>query len=392
MKNILAIASVLPIPGLRKENNVILRLYQQIQQDNPGVRVSLWLPLAWPFPYLSLFKGSAAGFMKLHRQGSYQTGGLTVNLLKGIRFRAPRPLYSLVLLQAWLFYRLNKSALISCIREEGITVIHAHYGFFDGYIAWRLSRETGIPYVVTLRKEREYFRHLHYKRYMKKILAEAQAVTTPSAYMKEFLAALGDYPVVHAIPHGIEPEFIQESAENREALNPSLCRILTVSRLLDWKRVDVIIEALKDLEGSWHYTLIGQGPQKRKIKAMIKRYALEDRVTLVDGVEYSQMKSVYSRHDLFVLPSYPETFGRVYFEAMAAGLPVICADKLSINGFFTPGKEGFAVDPQDPEALSARLKELISDSKKREAMGRAAQELVKGYTWANVGSQYFNLL
>ena len=91
-----------------------------------------------------------------------------------------------------------------------------------------------------------------------------------------------------------------------------------------------------------------------------------------------------ANYDIFILPSYYETFGRVYFEAMAAGIPVICAKNSGIYGYFKESVEGFSVDHKDINDICSKLELLIKDPSLRTQIGRNARKLVEAYTWENV--------
>jgi len=90
------------------------------------------------------------------------------------------------------------------------------------------------------------------------------------------------------------------------------------------------------------------------------------------------------RHDIYVMPSFFETFGRVYFEVMAMGIPIICAKNSGIYGIFKDGEEGLSVDHRDLESIIAALKLLVSDADERLRIGRNGQSLVRNYIWENI--------
>jgi glycosyltransferase involved in cell wall biosynthesis len=87
------------------------------------------------------------------------------------------------------------------------------------------------------------------------------------------------------------------------------------------------------------------------------------------------------------MPSYFETFGRVYFEAMAMGIPVICARNSGIFGLFREREEGMAVDHRNIDSIVDALEHLLSDRNERRRIGRNGQELVKEFTWENIAKE-----
>src|SRR5204862_3519278 len=83
----------------------------------------------------------------------------------------------------------------------------------------------------------------------------------------------------------------------------------------------------------------------------------------------------WKRSMLGVLPSVgPETFGMVVLEAMQCGKPVIASQIGGLPDVVADGETGFLVPPGDPIALRQAMTRLLSDSKLRARMGKAARE------------------
>ncbi|NJK96593.1 MAG: glycosyltransferase family 4 protein [Bacteroidales bacterium] len=91
---------------------------------------------------------------------------------------------------------------------------------------------------------------------------------------------------------------------------------------------------------------------------------------------------------MFILASSNEAFGRVYFEAMAAGLPVICAKDTGIDGYFKDETEVLAAYGTDVQDVKRKLEKLITSKELRETMGKTGKALVKDYTWTNIVKDY----
>lgn len=72
-----------------------------------------------------------------------------------------------------------------------------------------------------------------------------------------------------------------------------------------------------------HLHIIGDGTERLSIEKCVKNEKIEKAVTIYGRLNRSEISAVYSKCDCFVLPSRFETFGVVYIEALAAGLPVI---------------------------------------------------------------------
>ncbi len=80
-------------------------------------------------------------------------------------------------------------------------------------------------------------------------------------------------------------------------------------------------------------------------------------------------------------PSSTETFGQVVLEAMASGLPVVCADAPSSRALIDAQKTGFLCQPTAINDYAAAIESLASDTCRRKAMGDAARSASAAYSW-----------
>jgi glycosyltransferase involved in cell wall biosynthesis len=96
----------------------------------------------------------------------------------------------------------------------------------------------------------------------------------------------------------------------------------------------------------------------------------------------------YAAADLFLFPSYYDTFGLVVTEAMASGLPVVTSRWAGAADFVEHGVSGWLTgDPWDPAAIAAGLRILATDPDRRARMGTAARAAVERHTWDRVAEQ-----
>jgi len=99
-----------------------------------------------------------------------------------------------------------------------------------------------------------------------------------------------------------------------------------------------------------------------------------------------------SEADVFVFPSLFEGFALVILEAMAAGLPVITTPNTAGPDLIEDGKEGLIVPAGDVEALRTAMESLLNNPERARAMGRAAHEKAKEYTWEKYGERWEAML
>lgn len=96
--------------------------------------------------------------------------------------------------------------------------------------------------------------------------------------------------------------------------------------LIPRKGYDLLIQAFSKVhlaKEQWHLNIIGSGKEKENLQQLVEQYNLQDNITLSGQRSKEEIVALYQQSDVFVLPSRMETFGVVYIEAMACGLPVI---------------------------------------------------------------------
>jgi glycosyltransferase involved in cell wall biosynthesis len=121
-------------------------------------------------------------------------------------------------------------------------------------------------------------------------------------------------------------------------------------RLIDYKRVDLAIEAAK--QTGYQLNIVGKGPLEAHLRALAKG---SDNIIFWGRLDDDRLKELMAHCLAVLFPGY-EDFGIVPVEAMAAGLPVIAYRKggaaESVNGF------GLLLEAQDANELAAKMTEI----------------------------------
>jgi rhamnosyl/mannosyltransferase len=151
--------------------------------------------------------------------------------------------------------------------------------------------------------------------------------------------------------------------------------ILAVGRLVPYKGFDVLIRAMKDVDGK--LILIGSGPQSSALARLSASEGVQSKVTILGHVE--ELGPYFAAASVFVLPSVTraEAFGMVQLEAMAAGLPVINTDIDSgVPEVCIHGKTGITVLPMDTLALVHAMSLMLDRKDLQVQFGEAAKARV----------------
>ena len=168
-----------------------------------------------------------------------------------------------------------------------------------------------------------------------------------------------------------------------------------VGRLAEEKGVDLLLEALSGLDGTWRAYILGSGPAGEALQAQARTLGLANRVSFDPWIPSSQMPAYYHQLDALVLPSrtrpnWKEQFGRVLVEAMACGVPVIGSDSGEIPHVI--GDVGLIFPEGQVEVLRAHLARLLNDPDLRADLAQRGRERVLArFTQAQVASQTYRV-
>ncbi|WP_167620171.1 glycosyltransferase [Paracoccus ravus] len=153
--------------------------------------------------------------------------------------------------------------------------------------------------------------------------------------------------------------------------------LMTVSRLVPRKNVDVLISAFARLAPEfpdWRLRIVGDGPEEASLKALARTAGIADQVDFAG--EIADPYPLFETAHLFALPSTVEGFPLVTCEAMAHGLPIVgYALCNGLNQQVVPGVNGvLAKGWQDVPSLAEALRPLMRDAALRRQMGAASAQ------------------
>jgi D-inositol-3-phosphate glycosyltransferase len=126
-------------------------------------------------------------------------------------------------------------------------------------------------------------------------------------------------------------------------------------------------------------------PEIGELRALAAELGVLDQVRFAGRRQPDELHLWYSAAEVAVTTPWYEPFGLTPLEAMACGTPVIGSRVGGIAFTVADGETGFLVPPRDPEALSARIEEILRDAARRMRMGEAGRARVLGsFTWQQV--------
>jgi len=218
----------------------------------------------------------------------------------------------------------------------------------------------------------------------------AKHIVTVSEYSKQDIMRLLHIPEtrISVVPHGVDARFCPVSDLDRlQALRsryylPSRF-ILFVSATEPRKGVDTLLEAFVQLVRPMpELGLVIAGDSKRASAALLAQatdLGVRERLRLTSYVNDDDLSLLYNAADVLAFPSRYEGFGLPVLEAMACGTPVVCSNATSLPE--VAGHAALLVPPNDPEALAAALKQVLTDETLYQALREKGLKRAAQFSW-----------
>jgi sugar transferase (PEP-CTERM/EpsH1 system associated) len=337
----------------------------------------------------------------LHLIQGLEVGGLeymTVSLLKGLdrtRYQTSVCCYDTLgsLAQAFngsinIHYLKRKHGidysypfkLANLLKKERIQILHLHNStaFFYGVIAGKVA---GVPAIVYTEHARDVFPNVRVKIADKILSLFTDKVIVVADFLKKNLVRYERFnpSKIMTIYNGIDEarfRLKKEPAEIKRELGiPAFNRIIgIVARLDPIKNHKSLITAMHTVIKEFPSTallIIGDGPLRDELVSFVRERRLEEHIKFL-GIR-NDVPRLLSVLDIFVLCSVSEGLPLTLLEAMAAGKPIIATNVGGIPEVVDHNSNGLLIPPDDTEALSDAIVELLRDREKAGKLGMMAK-------------------
>ncbi len=260
-------------------------------------------------------------------------------------------------------------------------IIHAHFTE-QGCMAVALAEKEQIPLVITEHSTDMVEKKISGKlrKYAGKSYAAAEKVIAVSSCLAcKMEQRTGK--CCEVIPNIVSNDVLKQSniiktgIQNKKRMIQDCFGFVMTGSLIDRKCPQLLLEAFACLYKKYPdicLGFIGSGEKKKELETYVKRMGLEKAVRFYGVLSRTEIAKVYQEYDCFVLPSELETFGVVYIEAMAAGLPVIATR--------CGGPEDFVTDETGYLIAVNQKQELINAMEKMyHRRGEFQEETIQKY-------------
>ncbi len=254
----------------------------------------------------------------------------------------------------------------NALRKTHYSHIHSQSPGPMGIMAWSVAKLMTVPHFHTF--------HTYYPDYSHyvfngKVLSKEMVtklcvfwvnrvdfVIAPSSKVKNWLVSNGGRTPIEVIPNGIDVKKFSPAKEvggrdyfiRRGLVRKDDRVVLFVGRMGQEKSIDVLINyfvsALPSLANDIKLIVVGDGPDMKKLRALVAALGAGNRVLFTGYIDPREMPDAYRAADIFAFMSTSETQGLVVAEAMASGLPVLLAKDDAFAEVLVEGENGYSVE------------------------------------------------
>ncbi|MGR5145000.1 glycosyltransferase family 4 protein [Photobacterium alginatilyticum] len=325
---ILTITSLFPNAADPKHGVFIETRLKQLRKRYPDAEITVIAPVPW-FP----FKSSLFGQYSLFARAPYfeKRGEMPVYhpryvvLPKVGMTLAPKTM-------AFVLYRQIKALMAEGYEFD---LIDGHYFYPDGVAIAEVAKKLNKPFTVTARGSDINLipQYETPRRQIQDVFHASNHNLAVCEALRQEMIALGAAPEkVSASRNGVDLDLFsfadeQQQREVRQQLTLPLERpiFLSVGLLIERKGHHLVIEAMK-AHPEAQLLIAGMGPDKSRLKRLVKKLHLSNRVTFLGALSQSELARYFQAADLSVLASSREGWANVLLESMASGTPVVATN------------------------------------------------------------------
>ncbi|HMH17984.1 MAG TPA: glycosyltransferase family 4 protein [Burkholderiales bacterium] len=263
------------------------------------------------------------------------------------------------------------------LRDYAFDLIDAHYFYPDGVAAILLGKRFGKPVVITARgTDVNLIPRYRLPRAMIRWAARhAAGIITVAGALKDDLIRAGvPGERIEVLRNGVDLQLFQpiEREPARRKLGMSRRTLLSVGHLIPRKAHDLVIRSLRRLP-EMDLVVIGDGPERGALGALVRESGLGDRVRFVGAVAQEELRNYYGAADALVLASSREGWANVLLESMACGTPVVASRAGGSAEVVAAPEAGVLMTERSAEAVAEGVQRLFARYPDRAATRRYAE-------------------
>jgi glycosyltransferase involved in cell wall biosynthesis len=275
-----------------------------------------------------------------------------------------------------IFYFAEAGLVASRMKRRGLNHLHNHAPDASGYVAMLAGALGDLTYSMTLHGFGIFAEPGRWR--LKDKIERALFTICVSQHARSQAMLWSDthcWDRLHVVHCGIVPE---EGTLRRHAGQG--CNILFIGRFDHVKGLPVLLEAFAVLaaeDKAAHLHLVGDGPQRQALEAMVREKELDRRVTFYGYRSQAELREHFAAADVFVMTSFAEGIPVVLMEAMSFGVPVVAPRITGIPELVVEGVSGTLTTPGHVAELVEAIRELLNDPEQRNRFAAQGRRMVE---------------
>lgn len=296
-------------------------------------------------------------------------------------------------------------ALVARLVSDPVEVIHANY-WLSGVVGHRVKHRLELPLVSTFHTLARVKAETGDAEPDRRIDAETEVIGCSDVILANSVEEVSqlqrlygaDRSRVEVVAPGVEHAFFspghQGGARRALGLDETAPVLLFVGRIQPLKGLPVAVGALAALGRTDARLVVVGGPsgaegnaELARVRALAVSLGVAEQIQWVAPQPHHLLSTWYRAADAVLVPSRSESFGLVALEAAACGTPVVAAAVGGLRTLVVHGRTGLLVDGRDPAAFAAATAQILDRPGHAAALGRAAAERARCYTWSTAAAR-----
>ena len=281
------------------------------------------------------------------------------------------------------------SKMAYVVKTYNIDILHVHYAIphaYAGYMAKQMLKREGIevPMVTTLHGTDITLvgNHPTYKEAVTFSINESDVVTSVSESLKQdTLRLFNIHKDIKVIPNFIDLKKPNKIIPCKRSVmaKPNELIVTHISNFRKVKRVDDVVRVFYGIQQQLPAKLImvGDGPERETADQLCKDLGIKSKVLFLGNT--SDIDRILCMSDLFLLPSFSESFGLSALEAMAAGVPVVSSNAGGLSEVNEEGVSGYLCPIGDVATMAARAIYILEDTTRLAQFKKGARKVAERF-------------
>lgn len=247
-----------------------------------------------------------------------------------------------------------------------------------GQVCYLLAKLHGIPTLLYLRGDARYELVARHEgigwtvarlwsnvldTVIRRMVSHSAVITAGSQLAKEYESSNGNIqPIVASV---ISRNELLDDLSKIQLPDSSSVNLLYVGRLVDYKGVEYLVDAMKLLDNRnthrYHLDIVGSGRDRHRLERRIDELGITDSTAFHGFIRRKYLGRLYEKSDIFVLPSLSEGSPKTIPEALSHGVPVVATRVGGIPYLIKDGIDGLLIEPRNETAIADAVERIAED-------------------------------